>query len=207
MKSLVNKLTVFASILCLFLLNGCATLVETNVEKGINFNNYQTYAWLKPEINTGDNPLYKDPMINQNIRHTVDQEIQQRGLIENVTSPDLLIQYKTYTEKKQRNYSNGMYGPYMPYGLGWGRMGWNGWGWGGYGYPYYGGGYNGYNYQYTEGTLLLEFTDNHTHEVIWRGSIEGDVENTRHLNAKVEKAVHAIMKKYPVKYPQTNHIG
>ena len=46
---------------------------------------------------------------------------------------------------------------------------------------------------------MLDVIDNRTNELIWRGSIEGDVDNVNRLQKQVDKAVQAIMKKYPVK--------
>ena len=52
--------------------------------------------------------------------------------------------------------------------------------------------------EYTEGTLILDIIDVKTDELLWRGSVSGDVEDTSRLRKKLEKGIRAIMKKYPV---------
>jgi hypothetical protein len=120
-----------------------------------------------------------------------------RKIIKTDKNPDVLVTYHTYTEKKEvttrNNYPMGM-------GYGWGYGGW-GYGWGGY-YPYYGG-FNNWNsvgdtYTYTEGVLIIDFIDNQTKEVVWRGSVDGNVDNADKINKKIEKAVQSIMKKTPM---------
>lgn len=44
--------------------------------------------------------------------------------------------------------------------------------------------------------------DQRTGELVWRGSVSGNVEDTARLQKQVERAVQAIMKKYPVS-PET----
>jgi len=180
-------------------LSGCASLVSTQVDKEANFNQYKTFTWLEPEVKVGTNPLYKSNLIDRNIRQAVEQGFAQRGIMRTTQQPDLLVQYHTYTEKKRQSYSNFNYGPFFPYGgwgypfgLGWGRF----YGWG---FPYGGWG-NGYNrsYTFTEGTLVLDVLDARTRELLWRGSIQGEVDNVKQLQRRAEKAAQAIMKKYPV---------
>ena len=41
--------------------------------------------------------------------------------------------------------------------------------------------------------------DARTHSVVWRGSIDGDVTNTRKLDKRIDKGVHTIMQEFPIK--------
>lgn len=174
-------------------LSGCASLVSTDLDRSANFSQYKTFGWLPAEVSV-KNPVYNSKLIDRNIKYAVEQEFAKRGIVRNQAQPDLLVKYQTYTEKKKQNYSN--YTPYSPF-YGWGMMPYR-FGWG---YPYYGRWGNGFSreYTYTAGTLVLDVIDNQTNELIWRGSIEGDVDNVNRLQKQVDKAVQAIMKKYPVK--------
>jgi hypothetical protein len=52
--------------------------------------------------------------------------------------------------------------------------------------------------QYTEGTLILDIVDHQTDELVWRGSVSGNVDDVSTLKKQIEKGIKAIMKKYPV---------
>jgi hypothetical protein len=176
-------------------LSGCASLVSTDLDRSANFSQYKTFGWLPAEVKV-KNPVYDSKLIDRNIKYAVEQEFAKRGIARNQAQPDLLVKYHTFTEKKKQQYSN--YNPYPFYGYGWGIMPYR-WAWG---WPYYGGwggGFNNRNYTYTAGTLVLDVIDNRTNELIWRGSIEGDVDNVNRMQKQVDKAVQAIMKKYPIK--------
>ena len=184
---------------------GCTPMVHTSMEKGAGIREYKTYSWLEPEIKTGDNPKFKSELVHRNIEGTVEKELERRGFIKDTVNPDLLVQYHTYTEKKTNTSFYGGYNPYFsPF------YGPIGFGWGGYGYgisPYNYMGYGGrpaMTQEYTQGSLILDFKDKKTDQIIWQGSIEGDVENTRNLALTVQKAVTAIMKKYPFTSPDNN---
>ena len=170
---------------------GCATV---DYDRSTDFSKYKTYAWMKSETKVGDNPKYNSDLINRNIKYAVETEFAKRGIEKTTKSQaDFLIGYHTYTEKKQQTTSH--YGgyPFMPYyGYGWG---WRPWG-----MMPYGAWSNGLrNYTYTEGTLIIDVVDNQTKELVWRGAVEGDVDNIARLQKKIQKGVEAIIKKYPAK--------
>src|SRR5688500_9783301 len=119
------------------LLTGCSG-VDTQVSRNVNFNAYKTFAWMPAKENT-DNPKFKGPLVEQNIKENVENELAEKGIMRNDQNPDFLIDYHTYTEEKQGvdpGYSSPFMGPY--YG-GYGGF----YGGGFYGNPYYGyyGGY------------------------------------------------------------------
>ncbi len=199
------KKYMFAVLVGILSLSGCASLVKTEVDNQASFSKYKTFRWLAPDIKVGKNPRYNSDLIDRNIRQAVEQGFAQRGILRDNAEPDLLVQYHTYTERKEQSYSNYNYGPYYPY-MGWGRMGWGRWGWG---MPYYGSGWgNGDNRSttITEGTLVLDVVDARTKELIWRGSIQGEVDNANQLQRRAEKAAEAIMKKYPIAPAQSPHL-
>jgi hypothetical protein len=172
-------------------MSGCATMVSTNTSRSVDFNKFKTFAWTRPDIQTGENPVYKNAIVHRNLKFAVENELFKRGLQVDTLHPDLLIGYHVYTEKKQVS-NVGFYGsPYYSYGPYFNPYAWGG-GW-------WGGGWVPQTFTYTAGTLVLDFIDNHTHELIWSGSIEGKVDNVKNLSAKAEKAVETIMKKYPLK--------
>jgi hypothetical protein len=191
MKS--TGLNIIVMITLLLMAAGCAV---TDVDRKADFNHYRTFSWGASEIKV-ENPLYNSDLINKNIKTTVENEFAKRGIVLDRKDPDLVVSYHTYTEKKERvtnsypyygGYGYGFYPwGFYPFGLGWG-------------YPY--GGYGGMQPRhYTEGTLIIDIADSNTKEVIWRGTVSGNVDNVKKLERQIEKGIKAIMKKYPTPAP------
>jgi hypothetical protein len=196
MSRSIKILSLFA-LIGLFGLGGCATV---DMDRSADFSKYKTFAWLPAEIKVGVNPKYNSDLINRNIKYAVETEFAKRGIAKTTKSDaDFLIGYHTYTEKKERT-TGGNYGayPFYPYYGGWG------WGWRSFGMmPYYGGwGSQPRTYSFTEGTLIIDVVDNQTKQLVWRGAVDGDVENVARLQKRIQKGVEAIMKKYPARPDQ-----
>ncbi|MBT1703359.1 DUF4136 domain-containing protein [Chryseosolibacter indicus] len=187
MKKTINNIILFPVLLLLI-----ASCAVTDFDRKVDFNRYKTFAWGESEIKV-ENPLHKSDLISKNIKTTVENEFAKRGISYNSKNPDFLVSYHTYTEKREETNSNNyFYGPYMPFSFRYIPFGY------GWGFPY--GWSNNYrNYTYTEGTLIIDITDRKTDEVVWRGSVSGNVNNTGNLQKQIRKGIKAIMKKYPVR--------
>lgn len=182
----MRTLKIYAiAVLLLFMVAGCAV---TDVDRSANFYNYRTFDWGKPVENV-DDPVYKSELVTKNIRNTVEKEFAKRGITRDKKNPDFIVSYQTYAQEKQetRNRSYG-YGPFFPwrfysYYYGWGIP-----------YPY------GYpeRVSYTEGTLIVDITDSKTDELVWRGTVKGNVDDISSLQKQIQKGIKAILKKYPV---------
>jgi hypothetical protein len=186
MKRVINFYLIFAALL--LLVTSCAV---TDIDREVDFNRFKTFAWGTSEIKT-ENPVYNSDLINKNIKTTVENEFAKRGINYNSESPDFLVSYHTYTEQKQEtSQNNAFYGPFMPFGFGFYPFGY------GMRFPY-GWSNNARTYTYTEGTLIIDIKDKKTDEVVWRGTVSGNVENVNGLQKQIRKGIKAIMKKYPV---------
>ena len=176
-------------------LSGCAV---TDFDKSTDFTHYKSFSWGESEIKV-ENPVYDSDLIHKRIRKTVEEEFAKRGIVRNEQDPDFLVHYHTYTEEKERSYGGYPYRyPFYPFGYYPFAFHW--------GYPYHWMGPR-QNSQYTEGTLILDIVDNGSGELVWRGSVSGDVENTAALKKQIEKGIKAIMKKYPVTPETPLNIG
>lgn len=172
----------------LLLAGSCAI---TDVDRSADFNKYHTFAWGNSEEDV-KNPVYKSDLISKNIQQTVEKEFAKRGISLEKRNPDFVVSYRTHTEQKQEVRGSNFYGFGFPY---FGRF---------YRYPF---GMWGYPYgwsnvpveaTYTEGTLIIDITDNKTKELVWRGTVKGNVDNISNLQKQIQKGIKAIMKKYPV---------
>jgi hypothetical protein len=176
----------------MILLGSCAV---TDIESARDFSVYKTFGFAEPVVEV-KNPAYNSGLIDKRIKDAVRDEFRKRGVGYAATEPDLIVTYKTYTEEKvvRNNYGYGYPYGMMPFGMypwGYGFWGFPGFG---YGYPY--GGPMGRDY--TEGTLIIDINDRVSGEHIWRGMVSGNVTNTSGLSKQIDKAVRAILKKYPV---------
>jgi hypothetical protein len=189
-----TRFNIVPLVLIIWLSNAALAQVSVDFDKTVDFNHYRTYAWLDADIRVGENPIYNSDLVNRNIKEHVEMEFAKRGMNLTATNPDLLVGYHTYTEKKVQPVSNPpMFYPggfqygwrYFPYGYGnWPYM-WN----------------NGFrSIHYTEGTLIIDVVDAKTKQLIWRGIAEGTVDNPKAIERRVQKGVHAIMKRYPAHF-------
>ena len=191
----MKTIKIWMALAGMILLGSCAV---TDIESAKDFSQYKTFAFGEPVVEVKD-PAYKGGLIDARIRSAVREEFRKRGLEYSQQDPDMIVTYSTYT--KERISSNGspyMMSPYMmPYGFYPYRFGYWGYfpGMYGWGYPY---GYGGRTYDYTQGTLIIDISDSKTGEQIWRGLVRGNVTNVGALQKQLDKAVKAIIKKYPV---------
>jgi hypothetical protein len=186
-------LNIWFMVTLLFAMVGCAV---SDVDRKVDFRRYKTFAWEK-SVDKTENPIYNSDLINKNIKTTIEVEFAKRGIAFDPKDPDLVVSYKSYTEKKEAVSAGTAYGPYpffprMFYSYHYGWM-----------FPY--GVYNNPDrYTFTEGTLIVDIADGKTKEMIWRGTVSGNVDNVKKLQKQIEKGIRAIMKKYPV--PESDNL-
>lgn len=177
-------------------LGSCAV---TDMDQTVDFTQYRTYGWGSSEVEA-DNPVFRSELIDKRIRNTVETEFARKGLTYADANPDLLVSYRTYTEQKEKPLTPAYRYPYfMPFSP-WFPMSafyFRGFPYG-WGYPYMPMPPEQSTYTVTEGTLVVDISDAGTGELIWRGSVKGNVDNTNALARQIEKGVRAIARKYPV---------
>jgi hypothetical protein len=110
-----------------------------------------------------------ESLADQTIRGEIARSLEARGLREVQANPDFVV--ATHVKTQQR--MDVMPGPY--YGWGYGDV-----------------------YEYTEGTLIVDFVDPKTNQVFWRGTASQTVDhpNNPDLN-KVAQATSKLMMKLP----------
>lgn len=184
-------------------LGSCAPRVNVEQRANVDFSRYRTYAWADTKVKTtGDaNPIYKDPIAQDRIRAAIDGELAQRGL-RKVTSgrPDFYVTTHFYIEDAERTVANPPTGGFAP----------------GFAYPYslaYGGGFIPVNYgyfyspsyyqtyrteQYKQGTLIIDFIDARTNNLVWRGSMADPVDEPGRIGREFSTNAKNILDKFPV---------
>ena len=159
---------------------GCSRIydVQYDYDQGKDFHQLKSYGWL-PTPEEAD----IDDLTVARIQKTVNAELQDRGYRLVAQGPDFLIaEHVGAEEKVQINNWGYTYGPYHGY-------------WGGYW------GHGGVSeYRYEEGTLILDFIDAGTHNLIWRGAAKAEIDRVNtpeKKDALVAEAVKKILKNFP----------
>lgn len=171
---------------------GCSPRVAVDRSSRVNFSKYETFAWMDSDVNAGQNPVYYNQLATESVESTMASVLQQKGLKEVSSRPDLLIGYHFFVEDKTRTVSSptsSLYGPY----LGWGRWGYGGWGPGYWGW----GGQQLVQQNYKAGTLVVDMVDAKTRQLVWRGSVEDAVTAPTRITAQLTKEAERIVEKFP----------
>jgi hypothetical protein len=188
----------------LLLLAGCSTLdVHTDYDRSVDFSDYHVYRWqdgappfgppapAAAGAETPDATGVPSPLMERRLRAAVDDQLRARGfrLAQAGQAPDFLV--SDHLRYKDRIETTGT-GVGLGLGLGFGL------GPGGYS-PL--GGFAGVPLSSartrTEATLVLDFTDARTGELIWRGIATDTARPAEENGQQVREAVAAILKEYP----------
>jgi hypothetical protein len=104
---------IFAVIICLSLmLFGACSLQETaysDFDRSADFAAYKTFGWLPSDSGRNTDPLYNNPILENNIRAEVEQELRRKGYTLDETNPDLLVKINLLVENKLGVISNPVY--------------------------------------------------------------------------------------------------
>ncbi len=176
MKDLVTLL-----VACLFALTvSCSSVYDVgyDYDKQTNFAGLKTYDWL---------PVPKevkvDTLVQGRIKNAVNSELEAKGLKMTSDEPDFLIAMHAGTEKKVG---------YSPDSRG-------------YGYGRHWHGHRYHRYEYEEGTLVLDFVDPASKELIWRGTAKVFVDSKmapEKIDKLVNEAVQKTLKNFPPPTPK-----
>ena len=180
-------------------LSACSSAVNVEQRADVNFAKYRTFDFADTEVKTqGDqNPLLNSPIAQDRIKQAIASELAQRGLRQVEANPDFLVTTHTYVEKAERtvydSYPGANYA--YPYAVGYrGRfLPIN------YGYWYTPAYYSQpRTEQYREGTLIIDFIDARTNNLVWRGSMADPVDDPARLGSEFSKSAKEILDKFPI---------
>jgi hypothetical protein len=169
----------FLALLMLSFISCGSIQVFSDYDSSIDFSQYKTYAYFKPEI---DQVKISD-LDKRRILKSLDTEMNAKGLSKSET-PDLLIGFTT--KAKEQIYVNN----YSNWGWGWG------WGWGFN--PWLWGPNQSSVSTRTEGTLLINFIDATTKQLVWQGKGRGGIQETsKNRDERIALFVQEIVGDYP----------
>lgn len=145
--------------------------VSYDFDSEVDFTGLRTYDWLPiPE------QVEADDLVVGRVRRATNAELEEKGYRMTSDNPDFLIAMHAGSEEKV-TYKDWGYS----YGGYWGR-----------------GGYSKYKYQ--EGTLVLDFVDVKSKQLMWRGQAKGFIDRKstpKQEDSLVTEAVRKILKNFP----------
>jgi hypothetical protein len=171
--------------------------VRTESAPDADFSDCRTYAWLADEVSGTGNPRVNDALLHMIILGAVEQELVARGFERKqwTDEPDLLVVYHAAVDRAYDGsslYGNDDYkfegGVDVPV----------------VGFRPSGSTLNAPDTQvssYQQGTLILDFMDGETREIVWRGSAQAKADlkaSPEKRRSRVEKAVRLILDEFPV---------
>jgi hypothetical protein len=172
-RSILFLPTLVFALLCLV---QCSPLViRHDYDPDADFGQYRSFAWLpEPLVQPGGDPLRHNPLLGKKIRQAVNDNLVGRGLSKDLDEPDLLIAYHNRVRDK-RDVDV-------------------------YSYGYWGTRAVDVD-QYQESTLVIDFVDRRTNQLVWRGwsvaALDAYTDFPRRLHRQLNEAVNQILKRYP----------
>ena len=165
---------VFFILILMVLTASCSSVynVTHDYNPNTDFSRFKSYDWLPmPES------IQSDPITINRIKTAVNSELQAKGLKMTATNPDFLIATHVGENEKAQitDWGYGYYGTY------WGHS-------------------RITAYQYPEGSLILDFVDSKSKDLIWRGSAKADISSATSPENRlklVNDAVQQILKIFP----------
>lgn len=157
--------------------------IKTNYDydPGIDFSPYRTYAWMQIPTESRDPRITS--LADSRLKTAADAALQAKGYRKVESGePDFWVgYYLALDDRVDYQTVNTYWGP--------------GWGYGRYG-GYYGGMGTSQTTRrdYTVGTLVFDFFDNDTRELIWRGTAEGELRQSRDVEERAERTNEVVNK-------------
>ena len=196
--------------------------VHTDYDDAVSFSQFRTYAWMDSTRRREDEST--NPFLERRVKRAVENVMAERGLTAaEVPSADVLVTAfvmgpSAYDRSGSRWLGSTCgptlsvwFGPRYPFGFSRRRSPWffpgsyysNPWGYAcsyriGYGYgwlPLYGS-----PGRQMAGTLVVDVLDGKTRELLWRGTAEGALIDTRRSDQPqeaIDKIVREVLKEYP----------
>ncbi len=168
------------------MIGGCGTSINVNYDYDVNahFEDYKTYDWVpraKSGAGSARQAQQQSDLLDKRIKGHVDAALSEKGMSVTSNSPSMLVVYHVGVQDKVQVTDWGY------------RYSDHYWGWGGRDIDVY---------NYEEGTLILDFIDAGTQELVWRGAGSVALDSSSDPGKSdelIRKVVGKIMSQYPPK--------
>jgi len=150
--------------------------IKTNYMPGTDFSKYHTYKWV-----TINNAEVADPIITQQIKDAIDSQLASKGMTKtDAETADMYVGIQTSIQQQQQ---------------------WNAYGMGG-GWRFGGGMASAQSSTIQIGTLVVDFYDPATKQLIWRGLATKTLNPSKNAQTnqnRINQGVAKLLKNFPPK--------
>ena len=166
----IRVMGVMGMLLGLLVVSAAAQTVQTDYDKTFRFSNLKSFSFAVQGREATD-PLAADSLNDRRIRQGLESQLLINGYELGGGKSDFVIAYYV-TTKNKLNVQDFSYGPPRWFGSRDIRVN-----------------------QYSEGTLLVDFIDTKTNQVIWRGRASGTLE-LKGVDKKISKSIEKLVKQF-----------
>ena len=147
-----------------------AQSVQTDYDRSFRFSELKTFGFAIQKRGPAD-PLAGDTLNDNRIKSAMESQLNLNGFRMQTEKPDFIVAYYVTTRNKL-NVQDYSYGPPRWFGSRDIRVN-----------------------QYQEGTLMVDFIDTKTNQVVWRGRASGTLE-LKGVDKKISKSVEKLVKQF-----------
>lgn len=166
----IRVMSVLGMLFGLLAVSAQAQSVQTDYDRSFRFSDLKTFSFAAQRRGATD-PLASDSLNNGRIRTAMESQLIDNGFRMETENPDFVVAYYV-TTKNKLNVQDFGYGP-----------------------PRWFGSRNISVNQISEGTLMFDFIDTNTNQVIWRGRATGTLE-MKGVDKKISKSVEKLVKQF-----------
>ena len=163
-------MSVIVMILGGLVVSAAAQSVQSDFDRAFRFSNLKTFSFAVQNRAATD-PLAADTLNDGRIRTGLETQLRANGFRMETETPDFVIAYYV-TSKNKLNVQDYSYGPPRLWGSRDIRVN-----------------------QYAEGTLMVDFIDVRTNQVVWRGRATGALE-LKGVDKKITKSTEKLVKQF-----------
>jgi hypothetical protein len=166
----IRVIGVLGILLGLLVVSAAAQTVQSDFDRTFRFSNMKTFSFAVQK-RAGTDPLANDTLNDGRIRTGLESQLRLNGFRMETETPDFVIAYYV-TSKNRLNVQDYSYGPPRLWGSRDIRVN-----------------------QYAEGTLMVDFVDVKTNQVVWRGRATGAIE-LKDIEKKINKSTEKLVKQF-----------
>ncbi len=174
------------------LFTGCASTAHVEKAKDVDMGSYRTYSWLGAEKNEVEKSARHKQIAEQNIRFSVDEQMQKNGFTLVKSNPDVLVSTDFVVERNNQEKSEAVYTqPTMRsyYNRSSGKIN-------RFYFPSEFAGYNNYSVSVKAGTVTVTLIDSKTDRAVWQGWATKEMNTANISEREIDKNVKSIFKKF-----------
>jgi hypothetical protein len=171
---------------------GCGSTAHVEKDPGTDLKKYKTYSWAPLTDTSKESVAVVSTITKQNIKSTIDNEMQRNGFKLVSRNPDLLLNYDVVVKKTTAEMSDPVYSQpysryfYNPYT-------------GRYVTVYYPSqflGYDRYSKPVKESSIIVSMIDVKTDKTVWQGWTNTPINDNYMSSRDAEKDVKSMFKRF-----------